>query len=236
MGLPIYYVGGSKGGVGKSLFSLILVEYLLSKNKKVLLFDADMQNRDLFLAFENDSGTIATTTVDLDSSSEWLRILSFIEKHGDHHVVINSAANNTDGTLRYGPILLEGLPELKREMFFFWLLNRQRDSLNKFSDLKRIFSSAKIFAVRNLYFGNQEKFSFFNSSSEKKELEDNKKDNRVFDFPEMADRVAESISNERLSIGNGIKNLSLGERCELKRWRKLCFEVFDGIPGLQQHE
>ena len=52
----------------------------------------------------------------------------------------------------------------------------------------------------------------------------------------MADRVAESISNERLSISSGVRNLSLGERCELKRWRKLCFEVFDDIPGLMRHE
>lgn len=35
----VYYVGGSKGGVGKSLFSFALVDYLLNKDKNVLLVD-----------------------------------------------------------------------------------------------------------------------------------------------------------------------------------------------------
>ena len=33
----VFYVGGSKGGVGKSLFSFALVDYLLNRNANVLL-------------------------------------------------------------------------------------------------------------------------------------------------------------------------------------------------------
>ena len=35
----VFYVGGSKGGVGKSLFSFALVDYLLSRNANALLVD-----------------------------------------------------------------------------------------------------------------------------------------------------------------------------------------------------
>ena len=34
----VFYVGGSKGGVGKSLFSFALVDYLLNRNVNILLW------------------------------------------------------------------------------------------------------------------------------------------------------------------------------------------------------
>ena len=46
----VFYVGGSKGGVGKSLFSFALVDYLLNRNANVLLVDTDTDNPDVFKA------------------------------------------------------------------------------------------------------------------------------------------------------------------------------------------
>ena len=42
----VFYVGGSKGGVGKSLFSFALVDYLLNREANVLLVDTDTDNPD----------------------------------------------------------------------------------------------------------------------------------------------------------------------------------------------
>jgi cellulose biosynthesis protein BcsQ len=43
----VYYVGGSKGGVGKSLFSFALADYLLNRETSVLLVDTDTDNPDV---------------------------------------------------------------------------------------------------------------------------------------------------------------------------------------------
>ncbi len=45
-----YVVGGSKGGVGKSLFPSPLVDYLLDRNANILLVDTDTDNPDVFKA------------------------------------------------------------------------------------------------------------------------------------------------------------------------------------------
>lgn len=236
MSVPIFYIDSGKNGVGKSLFSLAVVDYLLENGKKVLLIDSDIYSHDMFLSFEKkDKENVNAAIINLTCSDGWLNLITFLEKFADHHVVINSGSNVVDGVLMYGSTLLESLPELKREMFVFWILNRHRDSLRKFKELIEKFPSLNIYVFRNMLFGEPEKFSFFNSSEEKKLFEGDGSEKKIFDFPEMADRVAESISNQRLSISNGIKNLSLGERCELKRWRKLCSEIFDSILG-SQHE
>ena len=44
----VFYVGGSKGGVGKSLFSFALVDYLLNREANVLLVDTDTDNPDVY--------------------------------------------------------------------------------------------------------------------------------------------------------------------------------------------
>lgn len=231
MGFPILYIDSGKCGVGKSFFSLAVVDYLIENGKKVLLIDADTHSQDLFLAFEKDKGNVDAAIMDLTCSDGWLNLVVYLEKFSDHYAVINSGSNVVDGVLTHGRTLFESLPELKREMFAFWILSRHRDSLRKFKELMEKFPSLNIYIFRNMLFGVSENF-FFDSSKEKKLLEGDGKERRIFDFPEMADRVAESISNERFSISDGIKNLSLGERCELKRWRKICFEIFDAIPGL----
>ena len=49
----VFYVGGSKGGVGKSLFSFALVDYLLDRNTNILLVDTDTDNPDVFKAHKD---------------------------------------------------------------------------------------------------------------------------------------------------------------------------------------
>jgi cellulose biosynthesis protein BcsQ len=43
----IYYIGGSKGGVGKTLLSFALADYLLNQERNVLLVDTDTDNPDV---------------------------------------------------------------------------------------------------------------------------------------------------------------------------------------------
>ena len=50
MNAPIIYVGGSKGGVGKSKLSFALIDYLMSNGHKVLLLESDTANPDVYKA------------------------------------------------------------------------------------------------------------------------------------------------------------------------------------------
>jgi MinD superfamily P-loop ATPase len=46
----IYWVGGGKGGVGKSMVSMALLDYLLSKGVPALLVESDTSNPDVYKA------------------------------------------------------------------------------------------------------------------------------------------------------------------------------------------
>ncbi|MDR1686863.1 MAG: ParA family protein [Desulfovibrio sp.] len=49
----IYYVGGNKSGVGKTRFSFALTDYLLNRERNVLLVDTDTDNPDVFKAHKD---------------------------------------------------------------------------------------------------------------------------------------------------------------------------------------
>ncbi len=48
MNAPIYYIGGSKGGVGKSIVAFAFIDYLIGKGIKVLLVETDNSNPDVY--------------------------------------------------------------------------------------------------------------------------------------------------------------------------------------------
>ncbi|MGH7435886.1 MAG: hypothetical protein ACRENE_09450 [Polyangiaceae bacterium] len=47
----IYWVGGSKGGVGKSMMTLATLDYLLEQGAKVVLVECDTSNPDVWKAY-----------------------------------------------------------------------------------------------------------------------------------------------------------------------------------------
>ena len=229
MNSPIVYVGGSKGGVGKSQMAFALIDYLLEKGKKVLLFETDTSNPDVFKAHENCSQGIACRQLNLDLSDGWIELVNIADEFPDHIIVINSAARSNTGIEQYGATLKDTLPELDRKLYTFWMINRQRDSIELLRQFMTSFGETDIYVFRNLYFGQPQKFERYNDSKTKTIIEN--AGGKTCDFPDLADRVCDKIYSERRSIAQAIKDFPLGDRAELKRWRMKCAEIFDDILG-----
>lgn len=224
MNAPIFYVGGSKGGVGKSKLSFALIDYLIGNGKKVLLLETDTSNPDTYKAHhphENDN--LVCKIIDLDVSEGWIKLVNYADEFPEHVVVINSAARSNTGIQKYGEMLRETLGELDRELVTFWMLNRQRDSVELLRGFLNAFPDALIHACRNMYFGTPEKFELFNKS---KAYEIIGKKGMTLDFPDLADRVADKLYSDRLPVWIALAEFPLGDRAELRRWRQKCAEMF----------
>src|SRR3954463_12507787 len=50
---PVIYVGGGKGGVGKSLMATAVVDFLLADEKKVHLIETDTSAPDVFKTYKD---------------------------------------------------------------------------------------------------------------------------------------------------------------------------------------
>lgn len=221
----IYFVGGGKGGVGKSTVSIALIDFLLRENKEILLVETDTSNPDVGKIF---SKIVPVEAINLDFKEGWINLINKAEENPDKDFVINSAARNNIGLVKYGAMLCDALEPLHRQLETLWIINRQRDSLNLLIEYMNAIYSGRISVFRNLYFGTPDKFELFNKSKAKKSIEDERSGN-VFDFPDLADRITDIMTEQRLCFDSLYKAVSLGDRLEVDRFRGHCREIFEQL-------
>ena len=221
---PIYIVGGSKGGVGKSLVSMALVNHLSQAGEEVFLIDADTSNPDVWKCYE---GEIASELVNLDEADGWIRFVNICDENKGSAVVVNTAARNNSGVASYGKTLSQSLEELERQLVTLWVINRQRDSLELLQDYIDAIPNSTVHVFKNGYFGADAKFELYNGSKVKKSVE--AKGGSSLLFPDMADRVSDDIYSNRLSIAKAWQTMPIGNRAELRRWLEEVDKVFGPV-------
>lgn len=210
----IYLVGGSKGGVGKSLVAMAVLDQLQSAGRQVLLIESDTSNPDVWKAYRE---AVTCELVDLDEADGWIQLVNLCDQHRELDVVINTAARNNKGVAAYGMMLANTLGELQRELITFWVINRQRDSLELLKEYLETIDGTKVHVIRNGYFGDEAKFELYNGSKVRQLVE--ARGGKSVLFPDLADRVSDDLYSKRMAIGTALKSLPIGNRAELLRWR-----------------
>jgi hypothetical protein len=210
----IYWIGGSKGGVGKSMLALATVDYLLSAGREVLLIECDNANPDVFRAYQD---RVPTERTDLDEGDGWIHLVNVCDAHRDRAVVVNTAARNNVAVTRYGTTLDSSLEALDATLVALWVINRQRDSLELLKEFIEAIPRATVHVVRNGYFGDERKFELYNTSKLRASIES--RGGQSVTLPDLADRVADDLYTQRLSLDTAAKSLPIGNRAELARWR-----------------
>lgn len=222
--MDLYFVGGSKGGVGKSFMSIALCDYLTQcKGKKITLIESDTSNPDVGKIYANDEN-VNVVSLKLDDADGWIELVNLCDGC-ETDIVVNSAARSNEAIADFGGTLTSALDELKMNLVSFWVINRQRDSielLKKFLDV----IPGRLHVVRNTFYGPPNKFELFENSKTKVEAE---KRGVTINFPDMADRATDGIYSNRWSIQRAIDESPLGTKAEIKRWRGVVWLMFDGI-------
>ncbi len=217
MSEAIFLIGGGKGGVGKSMMSMALLDYLRATGEKVLLVETDTSAPDVWKTYRND---VESQCVDLEQRDGWLELLDGIGRHPDTRMVINSKAANQTGLRKFGGMLMEALKVQDRKLVVLWVIDRKRDGLELLASFVETLGKderVQVHVVRNLYWGEEAKFDMYNGSDLRKEVE--QRGGRTLNFPDVADRVAEAINKDRMPIHKAVTELSFGSRIELLRWQ-----------------
>jgi hypothetical protein len=220
MSKALILVGGGKGGVGKSLFSMATVDFLESSGAKPFLIETDTSVPDVFKTYGD---AVESELVNLDEREGWIELVNLVESRPESAVVINTGARNQTGITNFGRTLRKALPELKRKLSVFWLIDRKRESLELLADFAEALPEAEIHVVRNMYLGSEAKFELYNGSKMRAAIEN--AGGRSLSFPELADRVTDAMNKGRLTISKACKELSFGDRIELERWRDECKDM-----------
>jgi hypothetical protein len=231
---PIFIIGGSKGGVGKSMVALALVDDLCRRGESVLLVETDTSNPDVWRMYEQDARVVAEA-LDLDQAEGWIDLANLCDAHAQRVVVINTAARNHRGVAAHGEMLNRALPELWRRLVTLWVINTQRDSLDLLEDYLQMLPGSAIHVVRNTFFGTPDKFDLYSRMPVSHDID--QRGGQVLTLDRLADRVSGELYSKRLSVAKALQRgpnarLPLGSRAELERWREAVARMFaEVVPG-----
>jgi hypothetical protein len=210
----IYWIGGSKGGVGKFMMTMATLDYLIERGDRVALIETDTSNHDVWNAYHEQ---IPSGLFDLDHADGWIDFVNTCAAQRNRTVVVNTAARNNVAVRQHGETLNASLDELGAKLLTLWVINRQRDGLELLEEFIEAVPKADVHVVRNGHFGDERKFELYNQSKIKAAIE--QRGGRSLTLPDLADRVADDLYSQRIALNVAAKSLPIGNRAELGRWR-----------------
>ncbi len=221
MNQPIILVSGSKGGVGKSLTTMALMDYFSTNHKYVKLIDADVTNPDVFRCYGRIT---AGEVLNLDDVEGWIQLVNTCDAMPFKAVVVNTPAQSNVAVGKHISLLVNSLRELARPLITLWVVNRQRDSLELLNEYMGHVNGGIIHVVCNGYFGDAKKFELYEKSSIRQAII--AQGGKSLFLPDLSDRVTDELYSKRITLAEAALQFKLGDRIELQRWREWVGAMF----------
>ena len=240
-GSSLILVGGSKGGVGKSLVSVALIDWLLCDQRAaVVVVDSDDSNPDVHRVYETAAkapGYPELTTLNLDAEAGWILLTECCELHRHADIVVNTGGRNITGLLAHaGPFLDAIATELPHRVVMLWVTNGQRDSvalLARYLNERGDDSPITAHVVCNCAEMPDRDFSLYLNSQTAQRVKDT--GGRVMVVPTLAKAAADEIYNRRQEIRAIVRpdgQTTLGVRVAMARWRSRVWAGFNTLNPL----
>lgn len=122
----IHFIGGEKGGVGKSLVARLVAQYLIDRNLSFTAFDTDRSHASL-LRYYADFATL----VEVDEVASLDRIVEAAARSEDQRVLVDLAAQTTPALSRWmdESQLLDLAKEVGIHIVWWHVMDSGRDSV-----------------------------------------------------------------------------------------------------------
>ena len=228
------FIGGEKGGVGKSVAARVLAQYFIDKNQPFIGFDTDRSHTS-FMRFYADHA--APVVVD---SYEGLDMIAavFEDKPRDEKqqsVVVDLAAQTASPLARWikDSDLLSLMTEMGVTVNFWHLADAGKDSVDLLDRLIDTFGAGPNYIIVK----NQGRGSNFSQLDESAAL---KKalafGARVITLAQLHEASMRKIDKQNASFWAAINNrggpdaLGMLERQRVKTWLKTTYEKLDTLP------
>lgn len=196
----IIWITGGKGGTGKSTFARGLLHTLLTAGVTVAAFDGDPDNSQLHRYYKNTADGVTRIGIQKRDGADG--IISEMEERGAPIILIDVPAGGGNVLVRLEEDLgfLSALSEVGYGLTMVTVLSRIKDSVNQLKlamDITEDDDVAHV-AVKNLYYGESQKFRFFDRSKTKQRLLDS--GGQVIEMRDLLEDTYERIDEADFSF------------------------------------
>ncbi|TLD68873.1 mobilization protein [Phragmitibacter flavus] len=226
----IHFIGGEKGGVGKSVLARVLAQYFIDRSKPFLGFDTDRSHGSL-LRFYSDFAS----PVVVDRYESLDNVVEAASENPDKRILVDLAAQTHDSLVKWMDEsgVLEATGELGLTITYWHVMDSGKDSVDLLKKLLDRFGSRLNYViVLNQLRG--ENFDIFDRSGEKEHaLSLNA---RIITLKRLHEAVINKIDAGSTSFWaaknkseTDIKGLGILERQRVKVWLNHAYEQIDGL-------
>lgn len=230
----IHFIGGEKGGVGKSVVSRLMAQYYIDRRKPFSVFDADLSHGAMVRCYADYTEAVDPTKFEsLDQIAEVA-----IEK--GHDVIVDLAAQTMRSLNQW--LTESGVKEMGKELgitpVFWHVMDDGLDSQRLLGEtLKLHGKGSKYVVVRN--HGRGADFEPFNQSPEKK-LAD-KRGAKFLDLPALTPATMSKIDRKSASFwaaansknSDGEHLLGVMDRQRVKIWIVKAYGQLEQVLNLR---
>lgn len=223
----IHFVGGEKGGVGKSLTSRLLAQYIIDNKQSFIGFDTD-RSHGTFSRFYSEF-TAPVFVEDFDSLD---KIIEAAEQNPDANIIVDLAAQTARHLHKWveDSDVFSIFDSLGFEVFMWHVMDDGADSARLLNALLNTLtqSSLKLVVVKNL--GRGEHFECFEESA----ICENalKLGANMIELPALHARLTQKVDFNNSSFwaaANNINIMTLTERHRVKVWLKNVYQELDSV-------
>ena len=226
----INFIGGEKGGVGKSVTARVLAQYYIDKGVAFTGFDTD-RSHNSFNRFYSDYAS----PVIVDSYEGLDLIVTAFEDNPAQNVIVDMAAQTSKALTQWikDASLLELFAEMGITVNFWHVMDDGRDAVDLLSRLIDTYGAGPNYIVVQNH-GRGSNFVLLQNSYALQKAE--AVGAHVMELPRLHDASMRKIDQHNTSFWKAIHDresqdaLGILERQRVKTWLKNCYEVFDRLP------
>jgi hypothetical protein len=228
------FIGGEKGGVGKSVAARVLAQYFIDKGRPFTGYDTDRSHT----SFARCYGDYAAPVL-VDSFESLDRIVSAFEDEAgegrQHSVIVDLAAQTAAPLARWvkDSDLLSLLAQIGVSVNFWHLADAGKDSVDLLDRLINTYGAGPNYiVVRNL--GRGSEFSQLDESATL--MKARALGARVVNLETLHEASMRKIDRMNASFWAAVNNrsgadaLGMLERQRVKMWLRTTYETFDALP------
>ena len=226
----INFIGGEKGGVGKSVTARLLAQYLIDKNLAFTGFDTDRSH----FSFNRFYADYASPVV-VDSYEGLDLIVTAFEDNPEQNVIVDLAAQTSTPLAKWinDASLFELFADMGVTVNLWHVMDDGRDAVDLLGKLVDTYGAGPNYVVVENH-GRGSNFVLLKNSHALQKAQTLGAQHVI--LPRLHDACMRNIDQHNTSFWKAINNrespdaLGLLERQRVKTWLKNCYATFDRLP------
>ena len=226
----VHFIGGEKGGVGKSMTARVLAQYYIDHERPFLGFDCDASHGTFSRFYQEYASPVV---VGDDDSLDGM--LSAVEEHPDRDLIIDLAAQSAQPINRWieETDVFGLLDELGMQVVWWHVMDDGADSVTLLSQVLARYASQPVDIVVVQNKGRGEHFERFLQSDTYTQALD--QGVALIELPRLHAKLTQKIDFNNSSfwaVANDRRLLNIAERQRMKVWLRHAYEQLEQVVGL----